>query len=157
MKKYIICAANFVFLLLSSVPSVAHSIKEPTKAASSLTNRLALDYWVYEGKRYNDLILHVETVNCLSAVIRIQKKPLNIDAYQEPFHTYFELGNPALAIEAFKKVNQLETQEKTLYIDYFGTIIRGGRLGTIIRGGRLGTIIRGGRLGTIIRGESTLV
>lgn len=83
--------------------------------SNALPDWLIGDYWLYEGIRCNDLFLHSDAVIYLTAAI--VKDPLNIEAYQERSHAYFEMGNLDLAIDDYKKVKQLEISNKTSIIN----------------------------------------
>ena len=99
-------------------------IKGSTNPSSSLPDWLMSDYWLYEGIRCNDIFLHSDAINYLTAAI--QKDPYNIEAYQERIHAHFEMGNLGLAIEDYNKLKQLGVEKKTFYVDQFGYVVNGG-------------------------------
>lgn len=85
-------------------------------ANPELPDWLINDYWLQEGIKCNDLFLHLEAIDFLSAVIERDKS--NIDAYMERLHAYFEIGQLSLAIEDYKTIKKLNSTKKSLLPNY---------------------------------------
>ena len=106
--------SNQASILLKKFRFEAARIDNANENPPDVPDWLIADYWLYEGVKCNDLFFHAQAIVYLNA--SIAQDGNNIEAYQERIHSHFEMGNLNLAIEDYKKIEQLKAHKKSFLV-----------------------------------------